>query len=420
MKHTLLTLSLLLTLGLSLFSISAQEPVTIRVMTQSNELTDDEIAAFEAENPDIHIERVELSEFSFDLSIQTGDLTDVIRVGADRMPGLIAKGDLLDLTGYFEASSIIQLEDITSAGNYFKFDGRYYGLPKDWSPDFSIWIYNVAFADAGIPIPDTSEPLTYVELADLARELTIRDGDTVIRPGLFIFYPLSTLTQILIQQDTSMFNEDYSELQLTDNPVAMETVRFFYDISMEGILNLDNASIQEAWGEGLPMVQWGYWYGGSIAEDNPLYGQMTMLPAPTWSHDLPRVNMTGGPVGLAVSANSAHPDEAYRFFEWYIAGTDGRQRAAHGWGAPPLVSMFDLLPQDTPFDQQRFLVLEDELQYSDWQAPVYPYLTTGRAFNEAWTQHIQRAVAGEIDFETFASDLQETVNLAILNEQLSQ
>jgi multiple sugar transport system substrate-binding protein len=390
-------------------------------MTHPNELSEDAIAAFEAENPDIQIDFVDFSEFSYELAVSTGDIPDVMRVSTSEIPGLVAQGFLLDLGDYFGASGIINVEDIASAANYFRVEDAYYGLPKDWSPDFTIWVSNIAFEEAGIPIPDPDTPLTYAELGDIARELTIREGDTVVTPGLIIPNYLNMFTQILIQHETSMFNEDYSELQLTDNLVAMEIAHLFYDMSLEGIVNLDWQSIRDKpWNGELTMIQWGYWYGGAIAEDNLLYGELTLLSAPTWDHDLPRVDPTSGPVGLAISATSEHPDEAYRLFEWYIAGTEGRSRASQGWGAPPLLSMLDLLPQETAFDQQRLGVLEDELQYSDWQLPIYPYLTTGRAFNEAWMQHIQRAVAGEIDFETFASDLQETVNLAILNEQLGQ
>lgn len=424
MKRIQIALVSFLILGLLLSSapnllpiVSAQEPVTIWVMTQDNELSDEDIAEFEAANPDIQIEFTNIDGFNFDLAVATGDMPDVVRVNSTQMFGLVAGGYLLDLTSYFESSSLIQINDIASAADYFRFNERYYGLPKDWSPDFTVWISNAAFEAAGIPIPDTNTPLTYAELADLADALTVRDGDTIVKPGLFIPNQIYTITQILIQHNTSMFNDDYTEMQLTQNPVAMEVTRFFYDMSLAGNLNLDYSMMGKAWEDGLPMIQWGYWYGGSIAQDSPLYGQLTMLPAPTWNHDLPRVDMTGGPVGLAISASSSHPDEAYRFFEWYIVGTKGQERTAGGWGAPPLKSMFDLLPQDTLFDQQRFNVLNEELQFSNWQLPNYPHTNTVNVFNEAWQLLIHQAVAGEIDFETFASNLQEIVNLSILSEQ---
>jgi multiple sugar transport system substrate-binding protein len=39
--------------------------------------------------------------------------------------------------------------------------------------------------------------------------------------------------------------------------------------------------------------------------------------------------------------------------EYYSGGQPALDRAVTGWGVPLLKSMFDLLPQDTEFNQQR-------------------------------------------------------------------
>jgi len=82
--------------------------------------------------------------------------------------------------------------------------------------------------------------------------------------------------------------------------------------------------------------------------------------------------------------------------------------------------MFDLLPHDSAFDQQRLSVLKSELPYSDWVLPVYPYRSIPTTFNQSWASNIQRAIAGDIDFETFADALQDEVNLGILSEKSSE
>jgi multiple sugar transport system substrate-binding protein len=405
---------------------TSQEPVTIRIMTQGNELSTEEIAAFEATNPDIHVELVENSDFMVDLTLSTGALTgdmpDLMRVSASQMSALVETEYLLDLTDYFQSSEIIHLGDIASAASYFRFEDRYYGLPKDWSPDFTLWIYKPAFEAANLPLPSTTEPLTYAEVAELAQKFVVKDGDKVVYHGILIPNYLQTITQILIQQNTSMFNEDYSELQLVDNPAALEVVKFFYDNTLNGSFNVDWADMAYTWSDGSerfpPIIQWGYWYGGSLAPDSPLRDNLMMLPAPTWDTSLPRVDMTGGPFGLVISANTEHPAEAYRFFEWYIVGKGGIDRTLHGWGAPSLLSMFEFLPQESAFDRQRFEVLQGEFSYSDWQMPIYPYRITAEAFDASWKKNMPLALAGEIDFDIFVSNLQEEVNLAILNEQI--
>lgn len=418
-RRLFLTLLMVLLLSLSLFPSLAQAPVTLRVMTKHAELTPEQIAAFEAENPDIHLEFIEYDQFTLNVSIMSGDVPDVLRIQANELPGYVENEVVLDITDYLASSNIISFDDLVSAADYYKFNDHYYGLPKDWSLDFSIYVYNPAFEAAGIPIPSTNEPLTYAELADIARQLTVRDGTTVTDYGLFVPYYERTITSVLMTLGTSMFNEDLSELVLVDNPVAMDVIRFFYDLTLEGVLNPDRGHLWYAWSGTMPMFQWGYWYGGSIGEGMPMYGQLTMLPAPVWDRSLPRLNTTVGPTGLAIMTGSQHPDEAYRFLEWYIAGEGGRERTTHGWGVPTLFSMFDLLPQDTPFNQQRFRLLQSEMRYSDWVMPIYPYQTTELTFDSTWEANIALALQGAIDFETFASNLQEEVNLAILNEQFS-
>lgn len=424
-RATIPLLSICLLLPFLVAPIFAQEPVVIYVMTDSRELNAEEIAAFETENPDIHVELIDTLAIDVPLTstlmtaLEVGNIPDLVRVQADDMPALVEQGLLLDLTDYFTASSVITFDDISAAANYYKFNDRYYGLPKDWSLDFSIYVYTPAFEAAGIPIPSTTEPMTYAELADIARQLTVRDGNAVIDYGLFIPYYERTITSILIQRGISMFNDDYSEIHLTDNPDVLEVIRFFFDLTMEGVLNPDRSHMERAWTSYLPMFQWGYWYAGSISEANLMYGQLTMLPAPTWDSTLPRLNTTIGPSGLTITAASSHPAEAYRFFEWYTAGAGAAERTRHGWGAPALRSYFRLLPQDTLFDQQRFELLISELPYSDWQLPVYPYESIANTFNPSWERNIALALQGEIDFDVFVSNLQEEINLAILNEQVA-
>jgi len=411
--------SIALILFLFSISVQAQEIITLRVVSSDSELTEAEIANFEEANPDIRIELIDWNGFSYDTAVALGEIPDILRVQATDMPQLVRDGILLDLTPYFEASDLIQIDDLANATDYYLFDGRYYGLPKDWSLDFSLYIYVPAFEAAGIPIPDTDEPLTYAELASLAQQLTIKDGNTVTQYGFYTYFLERAISSILTQRGLSLFNEDYTEMNLINNPEALEVVRYFYDMVVNDTMYADTDGM---WGlitgGKVAIFQYGYWFGGAISEEDAVYNHLIMLPAPTWSHELPRMNTTIGPTGIAIPSLSEHPDEAYRFFEWYTVGEAGIDRTIGGWGAPVLLSMFDLLPHDTESARQRLDVLRSELPYSDWILPIYPYQSITTTFIQSWLQNIQLARTGEIDFDTFASNIQEAVNLAILDEQL--
>lgn len=414
-------MSLLLTLNT--FSQESQI-ITLRVVLQEGELSEEEIALFEVSNPDIHIEYINAAEFSYDIAFLLEQLPDVIRVQASDIPTLVREGSLLDITSYMDDESLISVDDLTSAANYYKVDGRYYGLPKDWSPDFSLYVYTPAFTEMGIAIPDVTTPLTYEELFELAASLTKKDGDTVTQYGFYTYFLDSTINSILLQRGLSMFNEDFSAVQLTNHPEVLEVIRAFYDMALNGTMYpypMDGASWKDWVISGkIAILQYGYWFGGSLSPEMPIYDNLSILPAPTWDTSLPRLNTTIGPVGISILSTSQHSEEAYRFFEWYIAGDAGQARAKNGWGVPVLRSLLPLLPQESAFDQQRFAVLTDELRYSDWVLPIYPYNSIRTTFNDSWTQNIQLAMADEIDFDVFVSNLEDSINLAILSEQLDQ
>lgn len=399
--------------------LASQSPVTLQVVLLPSELTDEEIANFEAANPNIQIELVDWSTFSFDVAIALDEVPDIMRVQATDMQQLVQDGYVLDLTSYIETSDYIRIDDLVNAVNYYRFNDRYYGLPKDWSLDFSLYVYNPAFEAAGIPIPSTIEPLTYAELADLAEQLTLTDGEITRQYGFYSPYLERAITSIFTQRNISLFNSSFSEMHLTDNPEALEIIRYFYDMALNGSMYTQTSEGWNAMVSGqIAIFQYGYWFGGVITEEMPIYDQLTVLPAPTWDTELPRLNTTIGPTGIAISSTTQHPEAAYRFLEWYTVGEGAIERTKQGWGAPNLVSMFDQLPHETAFDQQRLDVLQSELLYSDWVLPTYPYQSIVTTFNESWEHNIELARAGEIDFNIFASNLQEAVNLAILNELL--
>jgi multiple sugar transport system substrate-binding protein len=398
---------------------STANPIELTMMTLPSELTNREIEAFEKDNPDIHIKLVELSPRLMELGIASGDLPDVFRVEARQMSALVRDRLVLDITNEMTKSRRIAFDDLAKAANYYVFDGRYYGLPKDWSLDLSLYVYTKAFKEAGLPIPSTTEPMTYAELADLAGKLTQRTGYKVTRAGYYTYSIESDIRSILMQRGSTLFNQDSTEMRLTNNPIALEVMRYFYDLSLDGRLGLTPESpdaVNTFRAGGLPIVQYGYWMGAAVSPGQPVYGQVVMLPAPTWDRRLPRINMTIGPIGLAVSATTKHPQEAYRFFEWYTVGKGAELRARTGWGVPTLLSMQSLLPQKTPLDRQRFDVLQSELPYSNWRLAPHPYRSISTTFNQSWVSNLELARAGKIDFAKFASNIQEEVNLAILNE----
>lgn len=391
---------------------------SITVMTLGNELTPEQIAAFEAENPDTRIVFIEFSSNLLDILLATNDPPDVFRLGQVEHEPLVRRGLLLDVTERIAASKLLSLADMREQSTAeVAVDGRYYGLPQGLStPDFAaLYINTAAFREAGLPLPSLVEPLTYAELAVIAKTLAAKTG----RPAFYSFFFERNVAAALAQIGGHMFADDFSEMTLTGNPQALEVLRYFYDLGVSGAMHVPPATPAIAFmfenGE-LPMSQSGYWMGAVITPATAAHGHVTMLPPPVWDKRLPRVASYLGGTKLVISSASKHPDSAYRFIEWYAAGKPAAERARKGWGYPLLRSMESLLPRETGFDRQRLRVAQASLTLPVAQLPAYPYRSILPAFNRSWTQNMALAKSGKIGFAAFASNLQEDVNLAIQDD----
>ena len=148
----------------------APEPMeaTVTIMHDRKELTEDQEAQFEADHPGIQIDFVEQDVTRFIADYAAGNPADLVRVQAPSIPQFLARGLLYDLTGYFGASDLLSLDDLAPANKCYMANspfevgsGPIYGMCKDWSPDFTVYVYTKAFDEAGVDVPSPETPLTY-------------------------------------------------------------------------------------------------------------------------------------------------------------------------------------------------------------------------------------------------------------------
>ncbi len=398
----------------------AAEQIELSVMLPTNELSDEQIVEFEAANPDIKLIRVENDVTVLNAMLAAGTPPDIIRASAFEVPRYVQQGILLDITSYLEQSDMIELDDIAPAANYFMIDGAAYGLPKDWSPDFSLFFSNNALDAAGLDVPSATEPMTFSELADIARQLTVREGDRTLQFG-FIFDKMERQVQyFLAQTGGSLYSEDYTEINLTNNPKAEEILRAFHDLAVEDVipnpLNPAASWPGEVFMNGnAAIVSYGYWFGGMVngaTEESAVYEAVTMVPSPVWEEGLPRYNPTWGPAGTTIAAASSKPDAAFRFFEWYNAGDPAVARASSGWGVPALHSMETLMPVETPFQQAAFEQVQNELAVADYVIPINPYYQAS-VFDSSWNTYLEDVLRETLTFEEMLELMEADINAAI-------
>ena len=166
------------------------EAAVVTIMHDRKELTEDQEAQFEADHPEIQIEFVDQDVTRFVADYAAGRPADLLRVQAPSIPQFLARGMLFNLTPYFEASDLVPLDDLAPANDYYKALGPFnigsgliYGMCKDWSPDFTVYLYKTAFEEAGVDVPDHTEPPTYAELLELARKVSKKEGDRTLTFG---------------------------------------------------------------------------------------------------------------------------------------------------------------------------------------------------------------------------------------------
>lgn len=377
-------------------SSGSKEPVIVTTSLSEGEVSPDQIAEFEAEHENIKVQLVTVDATKLAAQLATGTAPVLIRIsGAFEASSYVIKGIATDLTEYIENSDLIDMNDLLPVANVYRFDGKkigegpIYGLPKDWSNDFAIFYNKRCFDAANIDVPDASQPLTWPEVMELAKKLTIKNGDEVVQYGLSAnewgqtHANFNLMLQYVASAGGKINADDFSSVNF-DIPPVRDFLEMWVDAVKSDIgpsaLNNDQTSGGDLFlSDRSAMMINGYWYGGVIRSNEDTKSHIDdfgMLPTPI-APGGKRVAAPGGATGCIIYKGTPHLEEAWTFFEWYFAGKPVDDRAKTGWGMPIFKSKFELLPQETEFDKRLLNVLSDETNYQDEFLPVNPYLSGG-------------------------------------------
>ncbi|MEA3335542.1 MAG: extracellular solute-binding protein [Chloroflexota bacterium] len=171
---------------------------TVVVMHFRHELTEEMEAQFEDDHPGIEIEFADASEQTrFFAMYAAGSPPDLYRIQAPSIPQFLARGILYDLTPYFEASELINIDDLAAFNKYYMAEGpletgsgKICGMCKDASPDMTIFANKAHFEEAGLPVPDPDSPVHPVCPPAFDQYLLALDSGSV-RGQLLFYLPVS-------------------------------------------------------------------------------------------------------------------------------------------------------------------------------------------------------------------------------------
>lgn len=238
---------------------------------------------------------------------------------------------LLDVSQVTQFGASDLFADVTDrfapmAGDFFEanvlsaqFDGRQYAVPYDANNVGLFWNKRM-FAEAGIDAP----PTTWEGLLDAALELTHDEQYGFMMGalgyGAYLWWPW------LWQNGGSILTEDLTKAAFNDD-AGREAWQFYADLNLvHGVVPPTFLTVTQSWdaytdpfvAEKVAMMTTGSWGIASIETVNP---ELDYAIAPVPGRD--RTATVVGGNALAVSAESAKADEAWKLIE-YLVSSDQR------------------------------------------------------------------------------------------------
>jgi len=276
---------------------------------------------------------------------------DVFYVPDGAFGELVRTGALLDLERFVASSRVLDLDAMwpTAIARY-RWNGRrleegdLFALPKDLGP-------TVLFYDAdrlrarGVPLPDSREPMTWSEAVKTWQALTYDEGG-VHHYGITSF----PYEDAVWSSGEEVLSADRLSWNLT-SPVATRAVQWCADLALKEHVAPNPTRLGDQGGGGRELFEArlaamhidGRWM---VPRFRQLEFDWDVAPIPVPERGAPSVGWSGS-VGLAISARSPAPREAFALVE-YLAGPEGQARlTATGLQLPNQrdVAMTDLFLQ---------------------------------------------------------------------------
>jgi len=369
--------------------------VTIRIHLAEGEISKEQIQSFEDAHPNIKLDRIDtdFNKLMGQIAADSDTTPDIFRLmGASEFPFYASRGLALNLQPYFDRSEYFKSDDLLDVANIFRWDGKVsgkgdiYGFPKDWAPDFNLFINKKLFEAAGLPIPSDKEPLTWEQLLEYAKALTIKEGDKVVQWGMFdplaggIPLNQDLMLAQLASLGTKLYSEDNNEINL-NTPEAKRVVQYWVDAVKQPVgpssLHSEAVNFVDLFTQNkLGVMIAGYWFSGLLRSNELTKDRLddfVMLPSPAMEGGK-RIEATRSGTGAIIYSKTKHPEEAWTVFEWFYGGKPADDRAKSGWGLPGFKSKLALLPKDTNFDKQTFDVISGDLEVLS-TLPYNPYIS---------------------------------------------
>lgn len=283
----------------------------------------DIIEGFEAENPNIKINMVDVAAADYVNKLSTmlngGNDCDIVYIKeADGTPSFAEKGQLEDLTSYIEKDGL----DTSKFVSYddFNIDGKQVALP--FKSDYYVLYYNKDLFDAaGVEYP--SNDMTWTEWEEMCTKLTSGEGSSKVYGGYLHTWQACVENWAVQDGENTILGPDYSFMKpYYEMALRMQDAGTIMDYSTLKTGNIAYASpFQQGTVATLPM---GTWFSNTMiakvaAGESDVNWGIATLPHPD---GVEAGSTVGSTTPMGINANSKHKEEAWEFIK-YACGEDG-------------------------------------------------------------------------------------------------
>ena len=378
MKRSRLCLGIGLMLAVALAPVCAQVTLEVVWMGWPRDKVTQLIGDFEKLNPGIKVD-IQLIPFqqlfpTLEVRLKSGTTPDSYLVDGPLTASYAARGYLLPLNEHFTADELkAWFSSSIEAGSYA---GKLYSIPYATS-SVGLFFNRAIFGKQGVPLPPEKpgERLTWEQVAELARKLTIRGGDGQVEVwGLLLeqidrpyqILPLAQSRGAKVISDDGMSTEGF----ITSKPFV-DAARFYsklfneWKVSPQGIP--DAAKSREYFGNGKAAMMLGAeWNISRLAEFKGL--DFGLSAHPYFAGGVP-VTPTGS-WHVGVNSRTRLKAEAVKFTK-FMTGFDATLKWHKLFGhAPARPDVYAALP-DT-FSAPMWQILFHEMRDTAVPRPATP------------------------------------------------
>lgn len=365
---------------------------------------------FEGKNPGIKID-IQVTGWSdywtmLEAAATGGSLPDTFWMHSNEIYRYASNGMLMDLTDKINKSDDVKLSNYPEGlVKIYNLNNKQYAIPKDYDT-IGLWYNKTMFDKAGISYPD--ETWNWDKLYEAAKKLTTGDGKQY--GFLAPLHNQEGYYNFVYQNGGTIITDD--KVSGYDNPKTIEAMKYYVRFVSEGLSPkiFDDAARAETLQNGLCAMGFlGSWNLSGFAANDYMTKNFNVTVLPS-ANDGKRASIFNG-LGNAISANTKHPEEAWKWVQ-YLSSKDGQTKQAElGVAISAYNGTADAwINSNKTFNIKCFV---DMVKY----AQIRPYSNTTAKWEDKAYEMLKGAFTGEKTVEDACKDTAKMMNDALKEEK---